>query len=96
VTLYNPISTDINDPNVLKGTAVVSGVLDADMEVVRFSIRSTLARLISGGDETAALVLRFASEGTAIRRVDFYSSSAPDSLKPALTYTYSTAPTFPK
>jgi len=96
VTLYEPDAIDISDPGILTGTTAVSGVLDPDMDVVRFSIRSTLARLISEGDEKAALVLRFSSEGTAIRRAEFFTSGAADSLKPSLTFTYSTAPTFPK
>ena len=78
------------------GTTIVAGVLSPEMEVVRFSIRNTLARLISEGEDKAALVLRFGNEGSSIRRAEFHTSASADSLKPALTFTYSTAPTFPK
>jgi hypothetical protein len=96
VTLYAPETADVGDPDVLTGTAVTAAVLDPGSDVVRFSIRNILSRLISEGKKENALVLRYSSEGTSIRRAEFFTSSAPDSLRPSLTFTYSTAPKFPE
>lgn len=94
--LYRPGSTDPNDPAALDGTGVAAVVIDGDSSAVSISMRNILSIMISEAQEENALALRFASEGSAIRRAEFYPSSAPDSLRPSFTFTYSTAPTFGK
>ncbi len=94
--LYRPNSADPNDPDVLDGTSVTAVLMSSDSSKVSFSIRNVLSLMISEAKEENALALRFASEGSAIRRSEFYTSSAPDSLKPSFTFTFSTAPKFRK
>jgi hypothetical protein len=96
VTLYAPKTTDTGDPDVLAGTLVSSAVMDKESDVLSFSIRNILSTLIAKGTEENALVLRYSNEGSAVRRVEFYGSGAADSLVPAFTFTYSTAPKFGK
>jgi hypothetical protein len=94
LTLYAPPTSDIGNPEILTGTQVSSVLLGPDSEDLVISIRNILSTLISRGVDDPPLVLRYSVEGTSIRRVEFYSSDAPDSLKPALAFTYSTAPKF--
>jgi hypothetical protein len=94
VTLYAPDTRDAASPGILTGTPATSVFVDPDSSVVVMSIRSVLSSLLSKGYDEYPLVLRYASEGSSIRRVQFFSGSAPDSLKPAVTFTYSTAPKF--
>lgn len=96
VTLYAPETTDTGDPDVLGGTLVSATVMDEESDVLSFSIRNILSTLITKGTEENALVLRYSNEGSAVRRVEFYGSGAADSLAPAFTFTYSTAPKFGK
>jgi hypothetical protein len=96
VILYRPESADPNDPQVLDGTSVVAVAMDGEADAASFSIRNILSLMLSEGKEENALALRFAAEGSAIRRAEFYTTNAPDSLKPTFTFTYSTAPKFGK
>jgi hypothetical protein len=96
VSLYAPETSNINDPDVLTGTNVSAALMSRDSDVLVFSIRNILSTLLAKGSEDNALVLRYLSEGSSIRRAEFYTSSAPDSLKPSFTFTYSTAPSFAK
>lgn len=96
VTFYAPPTSDIDDPEILSGTLVSSVLLDRTDDELVVSIKNILSTLLARGVEDPPLVLRFATEGTGIRRLEFYTSDAPDSLKPALAFTYSTAPEFGK
>jgi hypothetical protein len=96
VALYAPTSLEINDPDVLTGTPVTLALLKPDSDVLNLSVRNILSTLISERKTETALVLRCDAEGASIRRVEFYTSEAADSLRPSLSFTYSTAPTFAK
>jgi hypothetical protein len=96
VILYAPETTDPSDPDVLDGTLVTAAVMDVDSGVLSFSIRNILSTLIAKGTEENALVLRYATEASAVRRVEFYGSGAADSLAPSFNFTYSKAPEFGK
>ncbi len=96
VTFYAPGTADIHSPDILTGTPVSSVLINRDSDVLVISIRNILSSLLSKGGEMAPLVLRYTAEGTSIRRAEFFASNAPDSLKPAVAFTYSTAPKFGK
>ncbi len=97
VTLYAPSSADINDPGVLKGTSVTATFLPSDsLPVLTLPIRNIVSQFLADENYQTALVLRYSLEGTSIRRTEFYTGSAPDSLKPSLRFTFSTAPEFGK
>jgi hypothetical protein len=96
VTLYAPDSPDLNDPGVLTGSLVGSKFLDPESDILEFQIRNVLGTFIEEGLEENALILRYSSEGTAIRQAEFYGTSEPDSLRPSYTFTFSTAPEFDK
>jgi hypothetical protein len=93
-TLYSPASGDIHSPDVLTGTVISSVLLAADPGVLRIPVGNVLSSLLAQGEGTAWLVLRYTGEGSSIRRAQFYAGGARDSLKPAVSFTYSTAPRF--
>ncbi|UCG50416.1 MAG: hypothetical protein JSW58_09380 [Candidatus Latescibacterota bacterium] len=99
VTLYAPKSTNLDDPGVLTGTAVAPQLLPPDsafvVQVV-FPIRNIVTTFLAEEKTKGALVLQYASEGIGVRRSEFFTSSSPDSLKPSMIFTFSSAPEFAK
>ncbi len=96
LTLYIPESVDFADPGILSGTLVTAVVVPADFEKLKFSIRNALQLMLSQGRDDAGFVLQFTNEGTAMRRMEFYTSSAADSLKPTYRFTLSAPAEFGK
>ena len=94
VTLYIPDVADINDPGVLTGTLVTSVVVPPDFNRLKFSIRNALQLILSEGREDAAFVIGYSAEGASLRRMEFYTSSALDSLRPKYRFTLSTPAEF--
>lgn len=93
-TLYSPASGDVTSADILEGTTIASVLLTADPGVLKISIGNVISSLLAGKEETGWFVLRYTSEGSSIRRAQFFGGDAPDSLKPTVTFTYSTAPKF--
>ena len=84
----------ISDPGILTGTLVTAVVVPADFKKLKFSIRNALQLMLSEGRDDAGFVLQYTNEGTAMRRMEFYTSSAPDSLRPTYRFTLSTPTEF--
>jgi hypothetical protein len=93
-TLYSPGSGDVESPGILTGTTIASVLLADDPGVLRISIGDVVSSLLARKEPTAWFVLRYTAEGSEVRRAQFFAGDAPDSLKPAVTFTYSTAPKF--
>jgi len=96
LSVYSPSTDDIEDPRIRSGTVVNTLTLQPDSTRLVVSVKNILSNLIAGELEKPPLIIRYTAEGTAIRRVAFFSSSAPNGLKPELAFTYSTAPRFPR
>lgn len=96
LTLYIPDSTDPADPGILKGTLVTAVVVPGDFEKLKFSIRNALQLILSKNRDEAGFVLQYTNEGTAMRRMEFYTSSAADSLRPRYRFTLSSPAEFGK
>lgn len=93
--LYAPVDSVIGSSGILTGTPVTSQTLNTS--VIEFSIRNIIGRFLSDSTNTAnfGLAIRYLSEGSSARRIDFYSSAAADTLRPQMQFTFSEAPTFP-
>lgn len=94
VELYAPEDSAVGSTGILKGTGVTSKVVGTS-GVVEFSIRNIVASFLADPSKNHGFVVRYLQEGNSIRRIDFYSSAAADSLKPRMLFTYSTPATFP-
>lgn len=93
VELYSPTDSVAGGSGIGSGQTIARAQLDSD--VVVFSIRTVIAAFIADSTLNHGLALKYYPEGNSIRRIEFYSSSAPDSLRPQMEFTFSTAPTFP-
>jgi hypothetical protein len=96
VELYAPDSDVPGDPGLLVGTFVVGALIDPEAGQLELPARGILAKFLIEPETNHGLVLRFSLEGSAIRRIDFHTSTDHDSLKPFLDLTFSDAPTFPR
>ncbi len=94
VDLYAPADSVVGSTGILKGTSVTSQLADTS-GVVEFSIRNIVASFLADPSKNHGFVVRYLQEGNSNRRIDFFSSAAPDSLKPRMVFTYSTPATFP-
>jgi hypothetical protein len=94
VELYAPEDSVAGSSGIFKGIAVSSAVIDSSGVVV-FPIRNTVSNFIANPSTNHGFVIRYSPEGNAMRRIDFYSSAAADSLKPRMLFTYTTPATFP-
>lgn len=95
-TLYAPESLDISDPGIVQGALISTQTIDLDDNRLRFPVSNILADFIASGQDKQGFVLQYALEKTSNRQIEFYGSSAADSLKPVIILTISNAPTFPR
>lgn len=93
-SLYVPADSIIGSTGFLAGTDVET-VFFAEDGTIEFPARSILADLIAGTVDNNGFVMQYTLENTSTRRIEFYGSSAVDSLRPSLTFTSSEAPDFP-
>ena len=96
VSLYAPTTPIVGDDGVFAGTLVAVKTMKEGTSTLQLPIRAILERFIASGDSLKALVLRYSPESVEPRRVEFHTSSAPDSLKPRIQMTFSEAPKFPR
>ncbi|MCZ6766107.1 MAG: hypothetical protein O7D32_04165, partial [bacterium] len=95
-TLYGPESLDISDPGIIQGALISTQTIDLDNNRLRFPVSNILADFIASGQDKQGFVVQYALERTSNRQIEFYGSSAADSLKPVIILTISNAPTFPR
>jgi hypothetical protein len=94
VELYAPADSVVGSAGILRGTAVSSRVIGGS-GVVSFSIRNIVSSFLARPETNHGFVVRYVPEGNSIRRIDFFSSAAADSLKPRMVFTYTLPPDFP-
>jgi len=95
-TLYAPESFDISDPGIIEGELISTQTIDLVNNRIRFPVSNILAEFIASGQNNKGFVLQYALERTSNRQIEFYGSSAGDSLRPVIILTTSNAPTFPR
>lgn len=97
VVLFVPDSADPNSEEFLDGTEVQDVFIDEDSGVLEFAgINMILAILgiLEGQVEDTGFTIRFVSENSELRQVEFFTNTAPDSLRPRLFITSSTPAEF--
>ena len=101
VELYAPEDSVIGSTGILTGTPIVSASMESSGPV-EFAIRNIIATWlreqfddIPDNSTNFGFVIRYLAEGSTTRRADLYSSAEPDSVRPRMTFTFSTPPTFP-
>lgn len=96
VLVYAPTSSSVGSSGILSGDALSPIILPGTAKTIEFSIRKLVERFIADSATNHGFVVRYQGEGISARRVDFYGSSAPDSLRPRMRFTFSEPPAFPK
>lgn len=95
LTLYVPDSIDPNDELFLSGVNVTATTATDSLASIDFAVTLTLLSTLQGIVDDNGFVVRFESEATELRRIEFYTSSAGvDSLRPKVFVTSSTPATF--
>jgi len=93
--LYAPKDSVIGSSGILTGTLVSSQALDTPNGIIEFPIRNIVGQFLADSTTNFGLAIRYLSEGSSARRIDFYSSAAVDTLRPSMRFTFSYPPTFP-
>lgn len=94
VEVYAPGSSDPRDVGFRQGQLVTTLAIDPASDRVVFPVRNIMLLFLSGSLSNHGLVLKFADEGSSLRHMEFYSSSAQLDMRPRLRMTYSSAPEF--
>ena len=79
-TLYGPESLDISDPGIVQGALISTQTIDLDNNRLRFPVTNILADFIASGQDKQGFVVQYALERPSNRPIEFYGSSAVDSL----------------
>jgi hypothetical protein len=99
LNLYAPEDSIIGSEGILKGEPDVTVFVGRDSTVasqkITFPVRDMVQLFINDSGRNHGLVLRYLPEGNTLRRAEFFSSSAVDSIRPFVEFTFSTPPTFP-
>jgi hypothetical protein len=96
VEVYVPDSPDPTEKGFTTGQRVTNaGILDGD-DVVEFPLTNSIFLTLQGTLDDNGFVIRMRSENTEVRQIEFYGSSAPDSLRPRVYITSSTPADFEK
>ncbi len=85
----DPSSTEFRDGQLVTTTSVAAGA-----DFIEFTMTNAIALMLQGTLENHGVVMRYDAENSAIRQVEFYGTSAPDSLRPRLFITSSTPADF--
>ena len=94
VEVYIPESSDPNSSGFTTGQRVTNaGILDGD-EVVEFPLTNSIFLTLQGTLPDNGFAIRMQSENTEVRQVEFYGTSAPDTLRPRVFITSSTPADF--
>jgi len=94
VELYAPGSSNPSDPGFLEGQKVTEVVVTPGAGSLLLPVRNILLFFLAGTVPNNGLVLKFGSEGSDLRHIEFYSSSASAEKRPRLRIVYSSAPDF--
>ena len=95
IELYAPEDSVIGSSGILSGTSRLTQAFDPAKGFVEFPIRNIIERFIADTTLNYGFVTRYLPEGGSVRRVDLYPSTAADTLRPVMRFTFSTPPTFP-
>ena len=92
--IYVPNSPDPASEDFLIGQRVTNvAIFDGD-ETVEFPLTNSIFLTLQGSIEDNGFVMRFENENTEVRQVEFYGTSAPDTLRPRVFITSSTPATY--
>lgn len=94
VYLYAPTSGIVGDPGIRSGTGITRLEADPESGVLTLTVRNILLLFLNGTIENNGFVLQFDNEGSQIRQLEFYPSSAGTDLRPSIRITYSLPPEF--
>jgi hypothetical protein len=95
IELYAPEDSVIGSTGILSGASRLTQTFDPAKDFVEFPIRNIIERFIADTTLNYGLVTRYLPEGGSVRRIDFHPSTAADTLRPVMRFTFSTPPTFP-
>jgi hypothetical protein len=95
VELYAPKDSVIGSSGILSGTPITAQEINPTKDTVEFPIRNVIESFLADPKSNHGFVARYLREGSWIRRIDFFSSAAADSVRPIMRFTFSTPPTFP-
>lgn len=96
LVVYVPESDDPSSTGFRTGTVVASTTIDNTSTQLSLPITNVIVPIITGIAPNTGFVIRFQSEKTELRAVEFYGSTAPDSLRPRAFFTSSTPATYDK
>jgi hypothetical protein len=91
---FIPTSDDMASQGFLSGQLVTTRTVAKNADYVDFPLTNALALTLQGTLDDNGFVIRFDAENSAVRQVQFYGSSAPDSLRPWVYVTTSTKADF--
>ena len=92
VTLYRPSGSD--PTSLLTGADIAT--IFASGTVVTFPVRAEVEIFLADSLLNHGFVLKYTLEGATPRRLEFFGSNAPDSLKPSYRLIFSEPAKFPK
>ena len=92
--VFIPKSDDPTTKDFLEGQLVTTVQYQASADYVEFTATNAIALMLQGTLENNGFVVRYDAENSALRQVEFYGSSAADSLRPRLLITSSTPADF--
>ncbi len=96
VVMYAPNSDDPASSDFQSGQRVTeAGILEGD-STVEFKMTNAIFLTLQGTLQDNGFVIRMLYENTEVRQIEFYGSSAPDSLRPRMFITSSTPADFNK
>jgi hypothetical protein len=92
--VFIPVSPDVTSEEFLSGQLVTAPSFQASSEFIEFGMTNAIALILVGTLENNGVTVRFDAENSELRQVEFYGSSAPDSLRPRIFITSSTPADF--
>ncbi|HXV14340.1 MAG TPA: hypothetical protein VEC56_09050 [Candidatus Krumholzibacteria bacterium] len=94
LVVFIPASDDPTSTEFLTGQLVTATSFQASADYVEFAMTNAIALILQGTLANNGIVVRFDAENSELRQVQFYGSSAPDSLRPRVFITSSTPADF--
>ncbi|MCI0451247.1 MAG: hypothetical protein L0Z51_02515 [Candidatus Latescibacteria bacterium] len=92
--VFIPESDDPASEEFLTGQLVTATSFQASADYLEFTMTNAVALTLQGTLADNGIVIRFDAENSELRQVQFYGSSAPDSLRPRIYITTSTPADF--
>jgi hypothetical protein len=89
-----PASSDPASKDFRNGQLVTNSLITNSDTTVEFRLTNSIFLTLQGTLEENGFVIRMDQENTELRQVEFYGTSAPDSLRPRVFITSSTPADF--